>query len=211
MNKLLKILLYILYSDKCSGCKSKKETPLCKKCIEYLSNQSLKTVSIKEMSIFYIYHYKDQRIKNILWDLKYRNNILLRKVLGSIVYTKIKHLFDSEIIYGIPIPKNKIDSKKREFDHACLFAECLSKHISNLKIINLLEKKGTMRQVEQKTRMMRLEKVRNTMSVKIQYSISGKNILILDDVITTGGTLKEATRVISSQKPKHIFYFVLAH
>ena len=46
--------------------------------------------------------------------------------------------------------------------------------------------------------------------LKNEEELRGKNILLVDDVYTTGTTVKEASKTIIKARPKEIYVFVLA-
>lgn len=60
-----------------------------------------------------------------------------------------------------------------------------------------------------KSRKEREQNVRNTFKIEKDYS--HKNILIVDDIVTTGSTLKELEReLLENQGVKNVVFFTVA-
>ena len=86
MKRLFINILLVLFPIRCSGCKRLGRI-LCEECREYLLKQDIKSLSTQKET-FYIYSYKTKCIKNIIWELKYKNNTLLRNELMLLLKPK---------------------------------------------------------------------------------------------------------------------------
>jgi len=75
----------------------------------------------------------------------------------------------------------------------------------------LFKKRETKPQAEIKNRRKRLENIKGAFFIKDKEKIKGKTILLIDDVVTTGGTLKEASLVLKEAQAKKVCAFTLAH
>ncbi|MDD3972607.1 MAG: phosphoribosyltransferase family protein, partial [Clostridia bacterium] len=75
----------------------------------------------------------------------------------------------------------------------------------------LFKKRETKPQAEIKNRRKRLENIKGAFFIKDKEKIMGKTILLIDDVVTTGGTLKEASLVLKEAQAKKVCAFTLAH
>jgi len=77
---------------------------------------------------------------------------------------------------------------------------------------NILVKiKETEHQANIKERRDRLKNLSDSFSVKNPELIKGRNIILIDDVITTGATLAEAKKILKSSGAKKIIAFTVAH
>jgi predicted amidophosphoribosyltransferase len=81
---------------------------------------------------------------------------------------------------------------------------CLEKNV-------LLKIKNTQSQAKTKDRELRLKNIQGVFEVKNTEKIAGKTIIIIDDVVTTGGTIKEAMKVLEENGAEKIYAFTLAH
>ncbi len=111
----------------------------------------------------------------------------------------------SVVITYVPTSTKRV--RERGFDHAKLIAEIFAKN-RGLQCKNLL-----LRTTQQKQagtdRKTRLEQVKGSYQ-PIKPSINIDQVVLIDDIITTGATLSEATRVLKKAKVKNIESLVFA-
>lgn len=112
----------------------------------------------------------------------------------------------------VPVPMHKYKLLKRGYNQAALLAMKLS---SKLKIKYLpqalIKTNNTIPQAELK-KDDRIKNVKNSFKVnpKFKESLKGKNILLVDDVITTGATIDECCKTLRKAGPKNIFVLSIA-
>jgi len=114
----------------------------------------------------------------------------------------------------VPIPISKARRRKRGHNQV----ELLCQAIKNYDIENnflyekniLIKVKDTPSQTGLK-RKDRLENLDGAFAVKNSGKIFRRNILLVDDVTTTGTTLREAARTLKQAGAKRIIAFTLAH
>ena len=71
--------------------------------------------------------------------------------------------------------------------------------------------KETPTQVSIKNKEKRLKNLSNVFEIKNSEKIKDKNIILIDDVSTTGATLEEASRSLKNSGAKKIISLVVAH
>ena len=100
-----------------------------------------------------------------------------------------------DFITFIPLSKNKL--KIRGFNQAELLAKEISK-ITKIPLLSTLEKIVDTPSQTTKNYLERQENVKDSFIVKEESlpQIKDKNLLIIDDVCTTGATLLEASHVL---------------
>lgn len=217
MNVINSILDFIFPVD-CISCK-KQGGYLCTECLNNL--QEAERESLKW--IFPIYDYRDPIIKKAIWLLKYKNKRKITKILSEALYPRILEElseitllenFHNPILIPIPLaPKRK---KERGFNQAELVCQHLAKLDASNKnftlITNVLIKpKDTIHQAHIHNRKDRLENLLGSFSVKNADLIKNRNIILIDDITTTGATLSEAKKVLREHGAKKIIAFTIAH
>ena len=75
----------------------------------------------------------------------------------------------------------------------------------------LQKNKDTATQHSIKNRRERLRNLQGMFEIKNTADIKGKNIVLIDDITTTHGTLLEAKRVLRANGAKKILGFTIAH
>jgi ComF family protein len=111
----------------------------------------------------------------------------------------------------IPVPLHRQKERQRGFNQTYLLARQLAKN-TGLPIANDILKriKNTASQVELKDKEKREINVKDCFSVEKPELLFQKNVIILDDVFTTGATMKEAVSVIKKAGAKKIIGLVIA-
>ncbi len=107
------------------------------------------------------------------------------------------------------VPLSKSREKERGFNQSKVLAEYIAK-TAGKKTINLLERtKNTKPQTELKKKE-RFLNIKDTFSFSCQKDLEIEEVLIVDDVWTSGATMKECCRVLKENGVKKVWGFVLA-
>ncbi len=111
----------------------------------------------------------------------------------------------------IPVPLYKKRLRQREFNQSALFAKHLACSIGKPLILNcLIKTRDTMPQVGLSAKE-RGKNIRKTFAIGNKELIGGKNIMLIDDVYTTGATVRECSKVLKKAGAKDIYVITLAH
>ncbi|MBU4536503.1 hypothetical protein KJ603_00500 [Patescibacteria group bacterium] len=169
-----------------------------------------------------ILNYKNKIVKQAIWSLKFKNNVKISKLFGLILYDylieeladlKLSHNFDNPILIPIPITKSK--RLKRGYNQTELIALEINKLDNNNSFEyrkNILKKiKNTLPQSRTKSKKERKKNLNGCFKVVMPKLIKDRNIILLNDVITTGATLNEAKKTLQQYEPKNIICVSLAH
>ena len=170
--------------------------------------------------IISVWNYKDPRIKRLLWKFKFENKFSVIEDLGVYLYDHLcdelteRALFDnlkSPIL--VPIPLSLKSLRKRGYNQSKIIATELARRShGSLQIEDALQKKKeTETQHSIKNRSERLRNLRGVFEIKNSADVAGKNIVLIDDITTTHGTLIEAKRVLRANGAKKIIGFTIAH
>ena len=102
----------------------------------------------------------------------------------------------------VPIPLSSARERTRGFNQAELIARSLSKAL-NLSLVPALKRiKTTKPQAELKSKAARLANIASAFTLSNPATILNQNIILIDDVYTTGATILEAVRVLKKSFPR---------
>lgn len=203
-NHLFLFLLEIIFPRYCIGC-GEEGSYICKDCEIFLSEvpPSKEVFSIWEC---------DGLMEKIIWQIKYRGTYhIIDEVVQKIFEKMDLNIPRGTIISYVPMDKKK--ERKRGFNQAELIAKKISETIKVSKgeyfeVMPLLTKiKENLSQVG----LSPEERVRN---VKGVFSFFGdfvpENVLLVDDVYTTGATTRECIKILKRAGIKTVQVFTIA-
>jgi ComF family protein len=195
--------LPLLTSQHCPICKTHETIngqicPMCKK-------ENANTFD----GIFVASYYHDMLLQKMIHLYKYRFIRDLSQPLALLLAQAIQNstLPTPDII--IPVPLHKRRERWRGFNQSAELANALDLHIC-LNTDILLRVRYTTPQVQMKNKIGRQENLSNAFVVTDELQIKNKNILLIDDVVTTGTTLHECSRTLKNAGAKSVFCLVLA-
>ncbi len=162
----------------------------------------------------YIFSYELKLIKQAIFHIKNHKNEELATSMTSIAIpimeSKIED-YGTRVIVAC-IPSSRHSKINRGYNPSELLAKSLSKQLGAHFLPNLLVKTRETESQKELSRSKRLSNVTNSMKPKDKYlgQIKDSIIIIVDDVVTTGATLREAKRSLGNL-PKQIICLALSH
>ncbi len=161
--------------------------------------------------------YNQPTIQDLLHNLKYKYTEEIGGVLANILKEFIKQNnsknvlnFDPIKTIFVPIPLHKKRYLQRGFNQSKLIADELAKELF-VPVKQLLKRnKNTETQVSM-NRQERLINLKNAFEIINEQEIDKqKNIILIDDVVTTGSTLNECTVVLKKSGFENVYALVVA-
>ena len=154
-------------------------------------------------------------VRKAILKLKYKFTLEIVKELASYVLGELKK---KEFVFGknpilVPIPLSRQRGNWRGFNQAEEMGKLIAKGMDWEFFPHLLLRKKTVKPQTELEGKERLENVRNVFSLNPNYKlqITGYQSLILfDDVLTTGATLKEAAKVLKRGGAKTVWGLTIA-
>lgn len=151
--------------------------------------------------VIVVAHY-NKFAKILIEEIKYNLYFAIAKDIGLMMKTKLS---DYDITYdaAIPVPLHKFKENYRGFNQAELFAKVVTIQVDNC----LRRTKNTKSQVTL-SRQERLENLKDVFQLK--YKVNYKSVLLVDDVMTSGSTLEECSKVLKMGGVEKVYGLVFA-
>ena len=161
----------------------------------------------KALSIFK--YNKD--IATVIHLFKFRNKFILSEFLASFLLEKINE-FNDKIDYIAPVPIHKKKLQIRGYNQTVLLTNEFVKHGYTNIINDLLIKSVQTKAQSELNYSDRVKNLTKSFILNSKYidTIKGKNILIIDDVFTTGSTANECAKILKRFKANKVFVLTLA-
>ncbi len=223
----------LLFPKFCLGC-GYLGSYICRKCqknLYYVKNDTC--LYCGRASLYGFTHPGCKRIKGIdgAMSIFYYNN-LLKTIIKSIKYrfaTEVWNEFRLVIkpekllkldmysslaktpffIEAIPLHSNRL--RLRGFNQAKLVAHFFNQFLQGSISEYLVRIKDTPSQARLEKPGLRYSNIRGAFEVKTPEQIKNKKFIIIDDVMTSGSTLKEAASVLKTHGATQIFALTIAH
>lgn len=170
--------------------------------------------------IISIFDYRDPLVKESIWMLKYRGNKKIAALLAAILYDELLAFFaeyspltnfTNQLIAPIPLSKKR--ERERGFNQCELMTNELYKLDKNINFTvtktALVKIKDTPSQTKTDSRAEREKNLKGCFLASREAA--GRNIILVDDVATTGATIEEARRALRSAGARKVVAFTIAH
>jgi ComF family protein len=156
------------------------------------------------------YLYEDG-IMEAIHQFKYTGKTHLADSLGPLLASFVKGWMETTLeCLTIPVPLHPKRLREREFNQSLLLARRVSSMLgTELDFLSLRRIRYTQPQTGL-TSEERKRNVRKAFEMTNSEAVKGRNVLLVDDVTTTGSTLNECARVLKRAGAKGVFGFVLA-
>lgn len=221
MKNLLQDFIDLLYPAVCPGCGevyATNETNLCLSCELDLplfqNEQPVENilggrVPIKAAAI-YLKFYSGGQTQRLLHQIKYKGNRRLAEFLGERFMLAVgnQHKFAHTDIV-IPIPLHEAKYRQRGYNQSALIATGIGKILAKPIEVNSVFRVARSETQTRKSREARWTNVKGIFSCH-KDCLSGKHILLVDDVITTGATMEACAQAILDSGAASISFAALA-
>ena len=188
-----------IFPKKCLEC-GREGKYVCQSCIKKVPPGGW--TNLGEIKVYSIWRYRG----------------VIRKAIIALKYKFVTEIVDELISYVprlpfisclVPIPSHWYKQNLRGFNQAELLGKKLAskigwKHISDL----LVKKRSTSPQVGLEGESRR-QNLKGVFSLNPNYKILG-SVILFDDVLTTGSTLKEAAKVLKDAGVKKVWCLTIA-
>jgi competence protein ComFC len=210
MFTVLDDLLQTLFPSYCLGCRKAipTKTTLCLHCLSelpttnfHLSNSNplmklLQQLTPISYAISLFFFEQQGLVQQLIHQLKYMNGEQLGSLFGSLLGQKLvgSSFLSCDLI--VPIPLHRRRQRQRGYNQVSQFGQQLAKQLQIGYVPhNLIRHKATKTLVRLNTQQ-RAGQIKDAFSLIDTSVFTGKHLLLVDDVVTTGTTLPEAANCL---------------
>lgn len=201
----------MIYPDFCAGCNQQllmSEKGVCSSCwIElkpFQFNNNKPAFFGRQMVCRELYAFefiKNEILQKILHNIKYKGNKEAAFVLG-IELGKILLKYQNEIDVIIPVPVSDKKKINRGFNQSEYIARGVQNILDKPVLNNYLVRKNNMNSQTKSKRFQRWQNVESQYITKVNSSMEFENVLLVDDVMTSGATIHSCLGAFQTQNIK---------
>lgn len=209
----------------CSGCRNalKIVPPSCFICKKWVPetlrvNPGRTCETCRSATFIYAYFsplvFDQDPVRKLIHALKYKRIRSIGDLLGRLLadYCRNFNVNFPEELAVVSLPLHSWRKRRRGFNQAEIVAHAfLTQFNSGVLLMGILKRNKNIRPQVELSGEERRQNIVGVFSVVDSRAVEGKQILLIDDVKTTGATLEEAARVLKEAGAKRIWAMTAAH
>ncbi len=208
-------ILNLFYPPICGFCGRISKDNICRKCLikikKYdISSNKYEYPNMYFDEIFHIFKYEGD-IRNRIIKYKFKNAPYLYKTFSKLILNNEK-ICDILKKYDliIPVPIHKKRKLIRGYNQTELIARDLANNLDLKLEKNILIKEINTKAQSESNKMERQTNIIDAFKIQNLQKIKNKNVLIFDDIYTTGSTANECAKVLKKAQAKKVGVFTIA-
>lgn len=202
-------LFYPRYCFACDQGLAKGEETVCSACMlelprthyhidpeNALMNRLQGRIPLQFAAAFFLFR-KRGKVQRLLHQLKYNNHPEIGETLGRVYGHDLReHYFDQKVDMIIPVPLHASRKRKRGYNQSAEFGKGLSKGLNKPCCEDVLVRITKTETQTKKGKLKRWQNVSEVFHVAKQDKLHQQNVLLVDDVITTGATIEACAKML---------------
>jgi len=228
----IKKLLNIIFPVKCACCQKISESAdsediLCQKCREEIDEvATIECAKCKKPphlcrckalehidEVVFAYFYAGDKLKRAIYKMKRANLSYINEFFAKAMYASLKSCgrVAMETLDAITYaPRMKSSINYYGYNQTEMLARLISKYAGIAHMPTLVASSSYKKEQKSLNKTQRAQNVKNKFSIakkikKSKVGLKGKNILIIDDVTTSGSTLSECAKVLKAAGAKNVY------
>lgn len=202
----MEALLDLIFPPACEVCRGKCEEPLCPDCFSQIK------LLQPQYDVYAAAPY-DGVVKRSLHRFKFQKRKKLVRPLGIVLVKYIhsqNHVIKIEEMHGVvPVPLHLKRLRERGFNQVELLAEIINRYYE-VPVVRALERTRNTRAQFDLPRAERIANVKGAFKVTDPKSVFNRNLLLLDDIYTTGATTAECAKALKIAGARRVEVLTLA-
>ncbi|WP_067727090.1 ComF family protein [Oceanobacillus damuensis] len=188
--------LVLLEGPRCSKCSRQTDDKICADCLWWKGNDQLDPIEFN----YSIFPY-NSLMQEIIAKWKYRGDYILGEIFKTYMVDAFQEKFSKikKEAYAVPIPLSEERAKERGFNQAAVLAKYLP--VRNADILS--RKHG-----EKQSKKKRMDRIYTENPFFMETTIN-KLVILVDDIYTTGTTLRHAASMLKSHGCQKVYAFTL--
>lgn len=231
----LEAAINLFYPSLCHGCQTEAVNPqqmICPDCLHSLPYTGFEKINghpVEQLfwgrtriafacSLFY--YIEHTPLQNIIHQIKYQNETTLALRMGEMMGEKIDDIFKGvqyvqtgqgvSNILTIPMPMHPRKMRKRGYNQAALLCKGIEKATGIPCAENLVTKTKETSTQTKKSRTERWQNVESIFRVPDHRGVESKQIIIVDDVVTTGASAEALSNTLLEHGAASVGIYSLA-
>ena len=207
----------ILFPPLCYICGKRGKNIICERCTRKLEKLAKYKIEQHDAEIdyfsyhIYLFDYTGV-IRKLLLDFKFHDKAYLCEIFVKFLLKNEKigrFLKNYDII--IPVPIHKKRQKERGYNQSLLIARKWEKEETRISVeANVLLKTKHTKPQSALSREERIENAKQVYEIQNAEKIKEKDIILLDDIYTTGSTVRECAKILKENGARSIVVVTIA-
>jgi ComF family protein len=205
LKEIKESFIHLLFPHVCSGCGNdilEFHSSLCLRCMNILPRTRFENFPSNPVEkIFWgrlplnaaaahFYFTKASLVQHLMHQFKYRGNKELGLQLGRMMGSGLAQSGRFPVTAVVPLPLFASREKRRGYNQAAVLCEGISEILQVPVLENAVTRSKSTETQTRKSRVERWSNMEGKFELAHPEQISGRHILLVDDVVTTGATLE---------------------
>jgi ComF family protein len=198
-------LLHVLFPEICAGCGNElfgQRSSLCIRCIDLMPSTNFEAYAGNPVEKkFYgrlplvgaaasFYFGSHSMMQQLMHGFKYRGNRELGLQLGTLMGLALAESKRFQVDALVPLPLHKSRERRRGFNQSAILAEGIAENLGVPVLGEVITRSSATDTQTRRGRIDRWLNMEGRFQVVEPGAVSGKHLLLVDDVVTTGATLE---------------------
>lgn len=229
--QIINDILSLIYPDRCVGCGCVlkhggnvwvcddcryhfeiRDYKKCSKCGRILYHMGKCRVCNSEKQYFdkghTLFEYKEA-VRYGIREFKYKGMFRYGKFFGELMAEYANKNLKTKFDYVTSVPLHNKRYKSRGYNQSEILAKIVAKNI-NFQYKNIIERCINTTPQSKLNKKQRFENIKGAFNLKSNVCVKDKNILIIDDIFTSGSTINECSKVLKKNGAGTIEFLTLS-